>query len=83
MAGVGEYTEGPRAAWKRAGQATDLILASFREENTLILVSHGWFITLITVYLRKSGLIERGPFMPRVSHFGGMTEYDVRDATRS
>ena len=78
-AGIGICPEGPRAAWRRASQATNLILSSIGEEDTIILVSHGWFITLLTIYLRKHGLIERGPFLPQVG-FGGMTEYHLRVA---
>jgi broad specificity phosphatase PhoE len=80
LVGIGEYSEGPRAAWRRAGEATTRILSFFREEETIILVSHGWFITLLTLYLRKHGLIERGSFIPKVSHFGGLTEYRLRVA---
>ena len=80
MAGISKGPEGPRTAWKRVAQATDVLLASFRETDALILVSHGWFITVLTLYLRKHGLIERGPFRPNVNHFGGMTEYDIRVA---
>jgi broad specificity phosphatase PhoE len=75
---IGKCIEGPRAAWKRARQATGLILSLFNEEDTLILVSHGWFITLITIYLRQQRLIEHGPLLPQAWSFGGMTEYDVR-----
>jgi broad specificity phosphatase PhoE len=78
IVGIGECSERPRAAWKRAGEATNLILSSSRKEETIILTSHGWFITLLTVYLRTHGLIEHGPFIPKVNYFGGMTEYSLR-----
>ena len=80
LVGIGECSERPRAAWKRASQATRLILSVFRGEDTIILVSHGWFITLLTIYLRKHRLIERGPLLPQVRDFGRMTEYDLRSA---
>jgi broad specificity phosphatase PhoE len=63
--GIGACAEGPRAAWRRASQATKVILSVSREADTVILVSHGWFITLFTIYLRKQRLIERGPLYPR------------------
>lgn len=77
--GIGEHSEGPRAAWGRAAEATAKILSFFRSADTIILVSHGWFIILLTVYLRKRGLIERGPLVPDAS-FGGLTEYRLRTA---
>jgi hypothetical protein len=58
-------------------KATAKILSFFRNADTIILVSHGWFIVLLTLYLRKHGLINRGPFVPKVS-FGGLTEYLLR-----
>jgi broad specificity phosphatase PhoE len=76
--GVGEQSETPHAAWRRAKRATDLIRVAFGKADTLILVSHGWFITLLTLYLRKRGLIRHGPLVPDVRHFGGMTEYQFR-----
>jgi broad specificity phosphatase PhoE len=80
LVGIGECPEGPRAAWRRAGEAANQILAHFREEETILLVSHGWFITVLTLYLRRHGWIEHGPFMPNVHHFGGLTEYRLRSA---
>ena len=80
LVGVGECSECPRDAWQRAGRATELIRAAGREADTLIVVRHGWFITLLTLYLRQQGLIDHGPCVPNVRHFGGMTKYDLRVA---
>ncbi len=76
LVGIGQFSEGPRAAWKRAAGAAEKIL-SFEGGDTLIVVSHGWFITLLTIYLRSHGLIVRGPFVPRLG-FGGVTRYWVK-----
>ncbi len=73
LVGIGQFSEGPRAAWKRAAEAAQRIL-SFEGGDTLIVVSHGWFIFLLTIYLRSHGLIARGPLLPRLS-FGGVTRY--------
>ena len=78
LVGIGECSESPRSAWQRAGQATALIRAVFSKADTIILVSHGWFITLLTLYLRKHGLIKHGPLMPNVRRFGGLTEYQFQ-----
>ncbi len=77
VAGIGECLEGPRAAWSRAAKAANTILTCFDAEEDVILVSHGWFIILLTQYLRWHKLIERGPFLPRAS-YGAMTEYLLR-----
>ncbi len=76
LVGIGQFSEGPRAAWKRAAEAVEKIL-SFEDRGTLIVVSHGWFICLLTIYLRSHGLIACGPFVPQLS-FGGVTHYWVK-----
>jgi broad specificity phosphatase PhoE len=76
LVGIGQFSEGPRAAWKRAARAAERIL-SFEDGDTLIVVSHGWFIFLLTIYLRSHDLIARGPLMPQLS-FGGVTHYWVK-----
>ena len=76
LVGIGQFSEGPRAAWHRAARATEKIL-SFESDDTLVVVSHGWFMLLLTVYLRKCGIVERGPLIPQVS-FGGVTHYCVK-----
>ncbi len=73
LVGIGQFSEGPRAAWKRAAGAAEKML-SFEGGDTLIVVSHGWFIFLLTIYLRSHGLIVRGPLVPQLS-FGGVTRY--------
>ncbi len=78
VAGIGECPEWPRAAWRRAGEAARLIRGSSVGEKTVILVSHGWFITLLSAYLRKHGLIVHGPLFPASYAFGGMTDYELR-----
>jgi broad specificity phosphatase PhoE len=76
LVGIGQFSEGPRAAWKRAAGAAEKIL-SFAGGDTVIVVSHGWFISLLTIYLRSHGLIVRGPLLPQLS-FGGVTRYWVK-----
>jgi broad specificity phosphatase PhoE len=76
LVGIGQFSEGPRAAWKRAARAAERIL-SFEDGDTLIVVSHGWFIFLLTIYLRSHDLIARGPLVPQLS-FGGVTHYWVK-----
>ena len=66
--------ETPRIAWSRVAKATDRILKHFETEETIILVSHGWFLSLLAIHLRWRGLIARGPLIPRTG-YGGMTEY--------
>jgi len=73
LVGIGQFSERPRAAWNRAAKAAEKIL-SFEGGDTVVVVSHGWFIFLLTIYLRSHGLIVRGPFIPRLS-FGGVTRY--------
>jgi broad specificity phosphatase PhoE len=75
--GVGECPEKPRAAWGRASRATDVILRQGREQGDVILVSHGWFLTVLVLHLRWRGLIVRGPLLPRVG-YGAMTLYHLR-----
>jgi broad specificity phosphatase PhoE len=77
LVGIGDYSESFRQAWTRTGEAVHVILKYMEVEETLILVSHGWFITLIAVYLRRQGLIEKGPLLPNVG-FGSTTEYYLR-----
>ena len=74
--GIGECAENPRSAWGRAARATDEILER-SEEETVILVSHGFFMTVLALYLRRRGLIGRGPLLPRVG-YGAVTEYLLR-----
>ena len=76
LVGIGQFSEGPRAAWHRAAKAAEKIL-SFEGGDTLVVVSHGWFIFLLTIYLRSHGLIVRGPFIPQLI-FGGVTHYCVK-----
>jgi broad specificity phosphatase PhoE len=76
LVGIGQFSEGPRAAWKRAARAAERIL-SFEGGDTLIVVSHGWFIFLLTIYLRSHDLIARGPLMPQLS-FGGVTHFGLK-----
>jgi broad specificity phosphatase PhoE len=76
LVGIGQFSERPRAAWYRAAKAAEKIL-SFEGGDTLIVVSHGWFISLLTIYLRSHGLIVRGPLIPQLS-FGGVTGYWVK-----
>jgi broad specificity phosphatase PhoE len=74
--GIGQFSEGPRAAWNRAAKAAEKML-SFEDGDTLIVVSHGWFIFLLTIYLHSHSLIVHGPFIPKLS-FGGVTHYWVK-----
>jgi broad specificity phosphatase PhoE len=76
LVGIGQFSEGPRAAWHRAAKAAEKIL-SFADGDTLVVVSHGWFISLLTIYLRRHGLIVGGPLIPQLS-FGGVTRYWVK-----
>jgi broad specificity phosphatase PhoE len=75
--GVGECAEKPRDAWNRASKATERILKQGRRQGAVILVSHGWFLTVLALHMRRQGLIERGPLLPRVG-YGGMTLYHLR-----
>ncbi|MGD2177245.1 MAG: histidine phosphatase family protein [Anaerolineae bacterium] len=75
--GVGECPEKPRAAWGRASRAADEILEQGKRQKHVILVSHGWFLTVLALHLRWRGLIQRGPLLPRVG-YGGMTVYHLR-----
>jgi broad specificity phosphatase PhoE len=75
--GAGECPEKPREAWRRASRAADEILKRGRRQRDVILVSHGWFLTVLALNLRWRGLIERGPFLPRVG-YGAMTLYHLR-----
>jgi broad specificity phosphatase PhoE len=75
--GIGECPEKPRAAWKRTARAADKIFEYFGAEETIILVSHGWFMILLATQLRWRGMIERGPLIPRTG-FGAVTEYLLR-----
>lgn len=77
ITGVGQCSEGPRAAWNRTAQATDKILAFSGTEKNIILVTHGWFMIMLALHLRSRRLIERGPFIPRV-RYGAATEYLLR-----
>jgi hypothetical protein len=54
------------------------ILKHFETEANIILVSHGWFMTMLALHLRRRELIERGPPLPKVG-FGAKTEYRIRD----
>jgi broad specificity phosphatase PhoE len=67
----------PRDAWGRASRAADEILRQGDSREDVILVSHGWFLTVLVLYLRRRGLIARGPLLPRVG-YGGMTVYHLR-----
>jgi broad specificity phosphatase PhoE len=78
--GAGECSEKPRDAWSRASRATDKILEQGSRQKDVILVSHGWFLTVLAIHLRWRGLIERGPLLPRVG-YGGMTLYQLRADT--
>jgi broad specificity phosphatase PhoE len=75
--GIGQCPEWPRAAWTRVAQATRKILAHLEAGENIILVSHGWFITLLALHLRWRGLIERGPLIPKTG-YGAMTAYHLR-----
>jgi broad specificity phosphatase PhoE len=75
--GAGDCSEKPREAWGRASKATDKILKQGKQQNDVILVSHGWFLTVLALHLRWRGLIERGPLLPRVG-YGAMTLYHLR-----
>jgi broad specificity phosphatase PhoE len=77
IAGSGESPEKPRTAWRRAAQATNKILKQFETEDTIILVSHGWFMILLTLHLRWRRLIKRGPIIPKTG-LGAATEYALR-----
>jgi broad specificity phosphatase PhoE len=77
VSGIGERPEKPRAAWRRAAQAANEILKRFETEDTIILVSHGWFIILLTVYLRRRRLIQRGPIIPKTG-LGAVTCYTLQ-----
>jgi broad specificity phosphatase PhoE len=75
--GAGECPEKPHAAWSRASRAANEILRQGRRQRDVILVSHGWFLTILALHLRWRGLIERGPLLPRVG-YGGVTLYHLR-----
>jgi broad specificity phosphatase PhoE len=75
--GAGECSEKPRAAWRRASRAGNEILRHGTRQRDVVLVSHGWFLTVLALNLRWRGLIERGPLLPRVGH-GAMTVYHLR-----
>jgi broad specificity phosphatase PhoE len=75
--GIGEFSEGPRAAWHRVAQATSKLLTRFETEETIILVSHAWFLILLALHLRQRGFIEQGPLIPRFG-YGAVTEYLLR-----
>lgn len=77
VSGIGHCSEGPRSAWDRVARATRKILEHFETEPTIILVSHGWFMILLAIYLRWYGLIRHGPLVPKVG-YGAMTEYLLR-----
>jgi broad specificity phosphatase PhoE len=74
--GIGESEENPRAAWRRAARATDTIL-EHSDKEIVILVSHGFFLTVLVLHLGRRGLIARGPHLPRVG-YGAATEYHLR-----
>ncbi len=76
LMGIGQFSERPRAAWQRAAQAIEKIL-TVEGGSTLVVVSHGWFIFLLAIYLRSHGLIVRGSLVPQLS-FGGVTHYWVK-----
>jgi hypothetical protein len=57
----------------------DEILKQGERQKDVILVSHGWFLTVLALHLRWRGLIERGPLLPHVG-YGGMTVYHLRPA---
>ncbi len=75
--GLGECLETPYAAWDRTAKATTKILSHFATEEIVILVSHGWFMTLLIFYCRWRRLIKSGPLIPRVK-YGAATEYLLR-----
>lgn len=77
--GIGECREGPRASWQRAAAAAaaKYILDYLSLEKAIILVSHGWFMILLALYLRWRGLIEQGPLFPQVGYCA-VTEYRLR-----
>jgi broad specificity phosphatase PhoE len=77
--GIGECPEMPRDAWSRASTATVEILKRGARQKDVILVSHGWFLTVLALHLRWRGLIERGPLLPRVG-YGGITLFHLRPA---
>ena len=77
ISGIGEFPEKPSAAWSRAANATDKLLKYFEMEQTIILVSHGWFMILLTIYLRWHGLIERGSLIPSTG-YGTPTKYTLQ-----
>jgi broad specificity phosphatase PhoE len=79
--GIGQCPEWPRAAWSRATQAANKILAQSENKDGLILVSHGWFLVLLTLHLRWRGMIEHGPFIPRTG-YGAATQYYLRTSAR-
>jgi broad specificity phosphatase PhoE len=77
IVGIGECSEKPREGWKRASRAADEILKRGKRQRDVILVSHGWFLTVLALNLRWRGLIERGPLLPRVG-YGAVTLYHLR-----
>ena len=79
--GIGRCAEWPRTAWHRVTQAANKILAHSEREENIILVSHGWFIILLSLYLRWRGLIKRGHCIPKTG-YGAMTEYCLRTNDR-
>ena len=76
--GIGQCPEWPRAAWNRATRAAHEILTYLEAGENIILVSHGWFITLLALHLRRRGLIEHGPLVPKIS-YGATTRYDLTE----
>ncbi|MCP5018041.1 MAG: histidine phosphatase family protein [Ketobacter sp.] len=75
--GIGECVERPRVAWGRVAQVADKIFRYFETEEILILVGHGWFMTLMALYLRWCGAIEHGPFIPKTG-YGAVSKYILR-----
>ncbi len=77
LLGVGEFEEGPRQVWSRVMKAVQYLLVQFEQKETIILVSHGWFITLVALRLRLKRLVIKGPILPTVE-FGAATPYLLR-----
>jgi broad specificity phosphatase PhoE len=78
LTGIGDYVESPRQLWQRLAKVHQILRSHFETEDTIILVSHGWFITLLALYLRLQRTIESGPILPGTD-YGSSTEYILND----
>jgi broad specificity phosphatase PhoE len=82
IVGIGICSERPRTAWARVEKGAKIVLASLKTERAIILVSHGWYMTLLALFLRRHGLIECGPLVPNV-HYGAVTRYCLKSTSAS